>query len=135
MDHLIKKLEECLNEKLLKITVSNPRRAEEIKKYNIRPVLLRNRLAFQVESHTKTQVFHENLEKNGTLEKLREILPLYKQVQIQTVDEEVTALINKKAGPPFGPLRRNRRQKLFPAAKGLTGSLRRLSRESVPRRI
>lgn len=54
MDHLIKKLEECLNEKLLKITVSNPRRAEEIKKYNIRPVLLRNRLAFQVESHTKT---------------------------------------------------------------------------------
>lgn len=31
MDHLIKKLEECLNEKLLKITVSNPRRAEEIK--------------------------------------------------------------------------------------------------------
>lgn len=53
MDHLIKKLEECLNEKLLKITVSNPRRAEEIKKYTIRPVLLRNRLAFQVESHTK----------------------------------------------------------------------------------
>lgn len=129
MDHLIKKLEECLNEKLLKITVSNPRRAEEIKKYNIRPVLLRNRLAFQVESHTKTQVFHENLEKNGTLEKLREILPLYKQVQIQTVDEEVTALINKKGRASIRTAAKK------PAAKGLTGSLRRLSRESVPRRI
>lgn len=96
MDHLIRKLEECLNERLLKITVSNPRRAEEIKKYNIRPVLIRNRLAFQVERHTKTQVFHENLEKSQTLEKLKEILPLYKQVQIQTGEEEVTALINKK---------------------------------------
>lgn len=117
MDHLIKKLEECLNEKLLKITVSNPRRAEEIKKYNIRPVLLRNRLAFQVESHTKTQVFHENLEKNGTLEKLREILPLYKQVQIQTVDEEVTALINKKGRASIRTAAKKPAAKIVPGGK------------------
>lgn len=78
MDILKKKLEECLNEHLLKITISNPRRAEEIRKYSIRPVLLREQICFQVESHTKTQVFHENLDKEETLARLADILPLYK---------------------------------------------------------
>lgn len=41
MDDLMNKLEESLNENLLKITVSNPRRSEEIKKYSIRPVLIK----------------------------------------------------------------------------------------------
>lgn len=96
MDTLKKKLEESLNEHLLKITISNPRRAEEIRKYSIRPVLLREQICFQVESHTKTQVFHENLDKEETLARLADILPLYKQVQIRTESEEATALINKK---------------------------------------
>lgn len=96
MNHLITKLEEGLNETLLKITVSNPRKAEDVRKYSIRPVIIRNQLVFQIESHTKTQVFHENLDKSRTIEKLKEILPLYKQVQMQTEKEEVTALINKK---------------------------------------
>lgn len=96
MDDLMNKLEESLNENLLEITVSNPRRSEEIKKYSIRPVLIKNCLTFQMERHTKTQVFHENLDKRQTVEKLTDILPLYKQVQIQTVTEEVTALISKK---------------------------------------
>ncbi len=96
MDYLIKKLEESLNESLLKITISNPRRAEDIKKYGVRPVLIRNQLVFQVEGHTKTQVFHENLDKGRTMTKLKEILPLYKQVLIRTGEEEVTALINKR---------------------------------------
>ena len=69
---------------------------EEIRKYSIRPVLLREQICFQVESHTKTQVFHENLDKEETLARLADILPLYKQVQIRTESEEATALINKK---------------------------------------
>ena len=90
MDILKKKLEECLNEHLLKITISNPRRAEEIRKYSIRPVLLREQICFQVESHTKTQVFHENLDKEETLARLADILPLYKQVQIRTEPSVLT---------------------------------------------
>ena len=96
MDTVRKKLEESLNEQLLKITVSNPRKAEEIKRYSVRPVLLKGRLLFQVERYTKTQVFHENLDKEQVMRELEGILPLYKQVQIQTMTEEVTALINKK---------------------------------------
>ena len=96
MDTVRKKLEESLNEQLLKITISNPRKAEEIKRYSVRPVLLKGRLLFQVERYTKTQVFHENLDKEQVMRELEDILPLYKQVQIQTMTEEVTALINKK---------------------------------------
>ena len=120
MDDLMNKLEESLNENLLKITVSNPRRSEEIKKYSIRPVLIKNCLTFQMERHTKTQVFHENLDKRQTVEKLTDILPLYKQVQIQTVTEEVTALISKKG-----------RASIRTAAKKQTGDACRLKKQEV----
>lgn len=96
MNRLIEKLEESLNEQLLKITISNPRKAEEIRKYSIRPVMLKNTVVFQVEKHTKTQVFHENLDKQQMMDRLKEILPLYKQVQVQTMTGQMTALINKK---------------------------------------
>lgn len=96
MDFLIKKIKENLNEGLLKITISNPRKAEEIKKCSIRPVLVRDQLVFQIEKYTKTQVFHENLDKEAMGKRIEEILPLYKQVQMQTVKENSTALINKK---------------------------------------
>lgn len=39
------------------ITISNPRKAEEIKKYNIRPVLVKDKLMFQSAAYTKTQIF------------------------------------------------------------------------------
>lgn len=96
MNRLVAKLEESLNEQLLKITISNPRKTEEIKKYSIRPILLKDTVVYQMERYTKTQVFHENLNKQQTMDKLKDILPRYKQVQVQTMTGEMTALINKK---------------------------------------
>lgn len=96
MDFLINKINDHLDEQLINITISNPRKAEEIKKYSIRPVLVKEQLLFQTAAYTQTQVFHENLKKSQLTDKLKEILPLYKQVQMQTTEEEMTALINKK---------------------------------------
>ena len=96
MDFLIKKIKENLNEDLLKITISNPRKTEDIKKYSVRPILVKEQLIFQMEKYTKTQVFHENLDKETMGERIAEILPRYKQVQIQTINEDSTALLNKK---------------------------------------
>ena len=96
MDFLINKINDHLDEQLIKITISNPRKAEEIKKYSIRPVLVKEQLLFQSAAYTKTQVFHENLNRTQLADKLKVILPLYKQVQMQTTDGELTALINKK---------------------------------------
>ncbi|MDO5146793.1 MAG: SAM-dependent methyltransferase [Eubacteriales bacterium] len=96
MELLIQRIKDNLNEELIRITVSNPRKAEEIKKYSLRPVLVKETLVFQMESYTKTQVFHENLDKDGVVRKMKEILPGYKQVQIQGASGDLTALINKK---------------------------------------
>lgn len=121
MDTLKKKLEESLNEHLLKITISNPRRAEKIRKYSIRPILLREQICFQVESHTKTQVFHENLDKEEILARLADILPLYKQVQIRTESEEATALINKKGKASIRSDRKKTEGRTAKNASGGTG--------------
>ena len=61
MEFLLTKIKENLNEQMLLLTISNPRKAEEIKKYNIRPVLVKDKLMFQSAAYTKTQVFHKNL--------------------------------------------------------------------------
>ena len=96
MEFLLTKIKENLNEQMLLLTISNPRKAEEIKKYNIRPVLVKDKLVFQSAAYTKTQVFHKNLSKQELAAELESILPLYKQVQLQTSATELTALINKK---------------------------------------
>ena len=96
MEFLLTKIKENLNEQMLLLTISNPRKAEEIKKYNIRPILVKDKLVFQSAAYTKTQVFHKNLSKRELLEEVEKILPLYKQVQLQTSGAELTALINKK---------------------------------------
>lgn len=96
MEFLLTKIKENLNEQMFLLTISNPRKAEEIKKYNIRLVLVKDKLMFQSAAYTKTQVFHKNLKKNELVEELERLLPSYKQVQLQTVSSELTALINKK---------------------------------------
>ena len=96
MEFLLTKIKENLNEQMLLLTISNPRKTEEIKKYNIRPVLVKDKLMFQSAAYTKTQVFHKNLKKNELVEELERLFPSYKQVQLQTVSSELTALINKK---------------------------------------
>ena len=96
MEFLLTKIKENLNEQMLLLTISNPRKAEEVKKYNIRPILVKDKLVFQSAAYTKTQGFHKNLSKRELLEEVEKILPLYKQVQLQTSGAELTALINKK---------------------------------------
>ena len=69
MEFLLTKIKENLNEQMLLLTISNPRKAEEVKKYNIRPILVKDKLVFQSAAYTKTQVFHKNLSKRELLER------------------------------------------------------------------
>ena len=49
---------ENLNEQMLLLTISNPRKAEEIKKYNIRPVLVKGQAySFRVRHTQKHRFF------------------------------------------------------------------------------
>ena len=114
MEFLLTKIKENLNEQMLLLTISNPRKAEEIKKYNIRPILIKDKLVFQSAAYTKTQVFHKNLSKQELAAELESILPLYKQVQLQTSATELTALINKKGKAAIKVMKQNNAVKTKP---------------------
>lgn len=96
MKILVEEIKTYLDAALTGITISNPRNAQEIKKYNIRPILLKGELVFQIAGYTKTQVFHENKKIEEMEDWLMETLALYKQVQLRHAKAEVNALLNKK---------------------------------------
>ena len=47
-------LQDCCNERLYQIVISNPRRKEEVQKIKIRPVMLKGSLVFQEPTKEKT---------------------------------------------------------------------------------
>ena len=96
MEYLLEKITDHLNQELILLTISSPRKAEEIKKYSVRPVFIKNVLLFQRTAYTKTQVFHKNLDQKEITEFLKEIFPKYRQVQMQTETGDLTACISKK---------------------------------------
>ena len=57
MEEIKKILEEILNIDLIGATLSNPRKKEEIVKVKVRPVLIKDVLFFQCETHKNRQVF------------------------------------------------------------------------------
>ena len=96
MDKLLQIIEKNLDPSMVVITVSNPRRASEIRKITVRPVLLKGTLKFQEASYSKTQVFHRNQTKEELMERLAGLLPAYRQLLLRTETEEISALISKK---------------------------------------
>lgn len=96
MEKLLQRINDHLNKDLQLISISNPRRSAEVRRLTVRPVLIRQDLMFQLASYTDSQVFHENLTKEKLMERLGQLLPLYKQLQLKSTEGTVTALINKK---------------------------------------
>ena len=117
MQDLVKQIKKNLDERLLLISVSNPRNAQEIKKYTIRPVQMKGELLFQVSAFTKTKVFHENLKKEMLEDRLFAILPSYKQALVKSLSGEFSALINKhgKAAVKIRPVSGSPQAKSKPA--------------------
>lgn len=96
MEALKKCISEILHKDLETMNISGPRKKEGMKRYDLRPVLLRGRLMFQLEGFDGSQVFHENLAREEVMARLAQILPAYRNVRIVTQEEEITGLISKK---------------------------------------
>lgn len=98
MDQNIKEIfEDILDIDLIDIIISNSTDSETISKVKIRPVLLKNELVFQASEHRGAQVFHINHKKEELIDKLPEYFEgLFKQVQIRTVNNNISILISKK---------------------------------------
>lgn len=89
-------LEQILNIEFIQAIISNPRSKEGVLKIKVRPVEMKGQIFYQFESFTKTQAFHENLQKEDVVEKLIQYMQEFRQLQIATVKENHTVLISKK---------------------------------------
>lgn len=96
MEFLLTKIKENLNEQMLLLTISNPRKAEEVKKYNIRPILVKDKLVFQSAAYTKTQVFHKNLSKRELLEEVQRYFPYINRYSCRLLVQSLQHLSTKR---------------------------------------
>ena len=87
---------ELLNVGLIRMTMSNPRSKEGAVKVKVRPVETKEGICFQFEAFTKTQAFHENLKGQEAAERLQREMLNFRQLQAETVTEDITVLVSKK---------------------------------------
>lgn len=96
MDELLRLLEEQVNQELQQMIISNPRKKGGVKKIHIRPILLQDQLIYQLASYTDKQVFHENLDRHILIQRIKELMQDYKQLQLQSATVQATVLVGKK---------------------------------------
>lgn len=97
MEKLKDILEKQLNEDLDQIVISNPRRAALAQKVKIRPVLLKEKLNFQVTEYKGKQVFHENMEKQDAIAYVAEQMEhFFGQMVLESKSQTVNVLVSKK---------------------------------------
>ena len=96
MERVEQILQESLNIDFVGATISNPKEKGKIIKIKVRPVLVKNTLLFQCESYTSTQVFHDNLEMTEAKGAILEWLEEFRQMQMETRQNNYTVLISKK---------------------------------------
>lgn len=96
MEEIIQFLAGILNREFIRAVFSNPRVKDNVVKAKLRPMEQKGELLFQLESFTKTQTFHKNLTVEETKDELAKLLEEFRQVQVETVSEDITVLISKK---------------------------------------
>lgn len=96
MEEIIQFLAGILNREFIRAVFSNPRVKDNVVKAKLRPMEQKGELLFQLESFTKTQAFHKNLTVEETKDELAKLLEEFRQVQVETVSEDITVLISKK---------------------------------------
>lgn len=96
MEELRNMLESMMNIDFIRATISGPRNKEGIIKVKVRPLEMKGKLCFQLESFTQTQAFHENLNPQEAREQIVKYMQQFRQMQIETAAEDVSVLTSKK---------------------------------------
>ena len=97
MEELKILLAESMTDKLYQMIASAPRDNQGASKLKVRPVMLQNRLVFQISRFVGKQVLHENLEAQEAAEKIAlEMEQNFKQLEIETAAYFAVVLVSKK---------------------------------------
>lgn len=115
MEELKSRLSEFLSDRLYQIVISNPRSREQVSKVKVRPVLLKGKLYFQETVTKGTQVFHENFSKEVMCDRMIQYMQdEFKQLEAQSMDGKLTALVSKKGKVTVKCSRQSAMQKVLP---------------------
>lgn len=96
MEAIQKLLNDVLNIEFVQAILSNPRKKDGVLKIKVRPVEMRGKRLYQLESFTKTQAFHENLETEQAAERILSYMEEFRQMQLDSGNMEYTVLVSKK---------------------------------------
>lgn len=102
MEQLIDLLNELFEKKqVIKIVISNKRKkAYEVKKVHVRPVVLQDTYMYQFEFFYDKKVTHLNLDTQTSVDKVMELMEIeFKQANIFAKDNDITVLANKIENP------------------------------------
>jgi len=89
--------EEYIGKDLYQIIISNPKNCSDISKVKIRPIMLKEKLVFQVTEYKGAQVFHENYDKEQLISKIEDYLQdSFKQMELTATSMQATVLVSKK---------------------------------------
>ncbi len=97
MEDLLGLLEQSMNEKMLRATISGRKHAEISNQVRIRPVKIKEQLLFQATTSDGKREFHSNYSKEEILKRIDTWMREdYKQFQMDTTSMMIQALVNKK---------------------------------------
>ena len=96
MNEIKELLQQNLNMDFLGATLSNPRQKDGAKKVKVRPILKKEKLLFQCETHKNNQVFHDNYEIAEAVDVLTQLMESFRQMQLETKKSRYTVLVSKK---------------------------------------
>lgn len=96
METLQSLLEECTQNGIIKIVISNPRKGEKKTRIEIRPFEQKGTILYQTASYKNNQVYHKNRTREELLWFVKECTTEYKQINLFCPKEQISVLISKK---------------------------------------
>ena len=96
MEELRALIQDSLTGELYQMTAGGPRKKDGDVRLRVRPVMLRDRLLFQLESFRGNQVFHRNLTEEEAGEAVLEAMADFRQLSVKTRRFEAEAMVSKK---------------------------------------
>ena len=92
----MERIKDFLDEQLGQIILSNSRRKEEVSKVRVRPLLLQEKLVFQVEEFRGKQAFHQNLMKDEAYEYLQNAMSdTFRQMELASAKGSAQIMVSK----------------------------------------
>ena len=96
MEQLKNAFLQSINEQLLLVIISSPRKKDGVTKIKIRPLLMKGNICYQEESFMNNQAFHKNITEEELISNIDDYAKKFKQIEIKSAKNDYICLVSKK---------------------------------------